>query len=861
MTRQPLPIDSLLGEIVAAVRAAGVLVLEAPPGAGKTTRVPPALLDAGLAGDKSIIVLEPRRIAARLSARRVAEERGERPGETVGYQVRFEDVSGPRTRLKYVTEGILTRQLLSEPNLGGVGAVVLDEFHERHVQSDVALALLLRLRRTRPDLKLVVMSATLDAAPLAEHLACPVVRSEGRVFPVTIEHLETPDERRIGEVAAAAVRRVTVPGTAGHVLVFLPGAAEIRQTQDACAEIAAHRGLDLKALHGDLPPDEQDRVLAPSPRRKIILATNVAETSVTIEGVTTVIDSGLARIASHSPWSGLPRLDVAKISRASAVQRAGRAGRTAPGTCLRLFTKADFDSRPEHHLPELLRVDLAETVLALRSAGIDPDSLAWLDPPPQGALAAGTGLLKQLGALDGDGNITHTGRGCARLPLHPRLARLVIEAGARGIGGLGCAAAALLGERDLRLSSHLRGSSSSGTSDLDDLLGVFLEARRLRFAPDRLRSLGVDAGGARRVERAREQIARAAGVREAALALTAAAETSLRIAALAAFPDRVCKRRARGAAELTLASGAAAKLSDQSCVRDAALLVALDAEERRDAPGAARGPPGRGGALVRLASAIEPEWLLDLFADDLRETSEPTWEPARERVEVISRLSFGSLVLEESRRPARQDQPAEAEAAAKLLLAQLRSGKDRVLDPALQAAVDEVKVRVALVAEHCPDAGLRRLEEPDVEAALLDLARGRSSLAELRAAQADLPAALVQRLGGDAPAKIARLAPAQVALASGRKLRVEYLPGQPPSVRSRLQDFFGSARGPAICAGRVPLVLHLLAPNQRAWQVTTDLEGFWTRHYPTVRKELMRKYPRHLWPEDGRTAAPPPQRR
>jgi ATP-dependent helicase HrpB len=858
--RTALPIDALLPEIVAALRTEGALVIEAPPGAGKTTRVPAALLDAGLVGDKSITVLEPRRIAARLSARRVAAERGERVGETVGYTVRFEDVGGPRTRLRYVTEGILTRQLLSDPELRGVGAVVLDEFHERHIHSDVALALLQRLqRRARRDLKLVVMSATLDAAGLADHLGCRVLRSEGRMYPVEVEHLEAPDDRRVGDQAAAAVRRITVPGTEGHVLVFLPGAGEIRQTQDACAEIAAHRGLSLLPLHGDLPPDEQDRVLAPSRDRKVILATNVAETSVTIEGVTAVIDTGLARVASHSPWSGLPRLEVSKISRASATQRAGRAGRTAPGRCLRLYTKGDFDSRPDHHAPELLRVDLAETVLSLRAAGLDPDALPWLDPPPPGALHTAHHLLRQLGALGSDGNITGAGRAAARLPLHPRLARLLMEAQARGIAGLGCAVAALLGERDLRIAARLRTSSASGTSDIDELLAAFLEARRVRFAPDRLRAQGVDAGSARRVERAREQLAHLVSAPDALREPTPAEETSLRVAALAAFPDRVCKRRAAGSQELTLAAGAPARLSDQSCVREAGLLVAIDAEERRDAPGAQRGPPGRGGTLVRIASAIEPDWLLDLFANDLRETTEPIWEPQRERVEVLSRLSYGSLVLEESRRPPRLDGGPEAEQAARLLLSQLRSGSSRALDPALQAAVDELRTRVELVASHCPDAGLRRLEDADVEAALLELALGRASLSDLR--EADLPGALVQRLGPEAASKLARLAPEHVALASGRRLRVEYAPGQPPAVRSRLQDFFGSARGPSICAGRVPLVLHLLAPSGRAQQVTSDLEGFWSRHYPAIRKELMRKYPRHSWPEDGRTAAPPAPRR
>ncbi|MFL5312088.1 MAG: helicase-related protein, partial [Myxococcales bacterium] len=354
--REPLPIDEVLPEVLGRMRGSSSLVVEAPAGAGKTTRIPPALLDL-VPGE--VVVLEPRRLAARAAARRVAEELGERPGETAGYQVRFDDVTGPRTRLRFVTEGVLTRRLLADPLLRGVSAVVLDEFHERHLQGDVALALLVRLMRgPRPDLKLLVMSATLEAAPVAAHLGCGTVRSEGRRFEVTIEHGERPDARRLGDQVAAAVRKLTVPGTSGDVLVFLPGAAEIRHAGEAVAELAAHRGLLVLPLHGDLPAEEQDRALAPSPRRKIILSTNVAETSVTVPGVTSVVDSGLARIPAHSPWSGLPSLQVAKISRASAAQRAGRAGRTAPGRALRLYSRADHDARPEHLSPEVRRLDL-----------------------------------------------------------------------------------------------------------------------------------------------------------------------------------------------------------------------------------------------------------------------------------------------------------------------------------------------------------------------------------------------------------------------------------------------------------------------------------------------------------------------
>ncbi|HET9553505.1 MAG TPA: helicase-related protein, partial [Anaeromyxobacteraceae bacterium] len=370
---QPLPIDPLLPEIVAALRAGPSLVIEAPPGAGKTTRVPAALVAAGLV-EGEVVVLEPRRLAARLAARRVAEELGERPGETVGYQVRFEDVSGPRTRIRYVTEGLLTRRLLADPSLRGVGAVLLDEFHERHLQGDLALALLRRLQRTsRPDLKLVAMSATLDAAPVARYLEAPTLRSEGRRFDVAVEYL-SPEEaarpdQRLEDLVARAVKRLLGEEPDGHLLVFLPGAAEIRWCGQRLAGLG-ELGVDVLPLHGDLPPEEQDRAVRPSARRKVILSTNVAETSVTIEGVVAVVDGGLARIASHSPWSGLPTLEVRRIARAAAAQRAGRAGRTRAGRCLRLYTRHDHDGRAAYETPEVEREDLSEPLLALASFGL-----------------------------------------------------------------------------------------------------------------------------------------------------------------------------------------------------------------------------------------------------------------------------------------------------------------------------------------------------------------------------------------------------------------------------------------------------------------------------------------------------------
>jgi len=873
---QPLPIDALLPEIAAALRAGPSLVVEAPPGAGKTTRVPRAILEAGLCGDGEVVVLEPRRLAARLAARRVAAELGERPGETVGYQVRFEEVAGPRTRIRYLTEGLLTRRLLSEPTLPGVGAVVLDEIHERHLPGDLALALLRRLQRTtRPDLLLLAMSATLDAGPVARFLGAPCLRAEGRRFEVEVEHL-SPEEaarpERLEELVARAIRRIhreagQAGAAAGDVLVFLPGAAEIRRGREALEQWAAGAGVDLLPLHGDLPPEEQDRAVRPGPRPKVILSTNVAESSVTIEGVTAVVDSGLARVASHSPWSGLPKLEVRKVSRASAAQRAGRAGRTGPGRALRLYTRHDHDQRPAFDLPEIQREDLAETLLALAGLGLrpavgtaGPGELELLEAPPGPALAAAAALLRRLGAIDAAGVLTSTGRSILALPVHPRLGRLVVEAAARGAAGEGALLAALLGERDLRERRLLEGGAlpPTGDSDLLELAHLFEEASRARFDPDRLRRMGVSPGAAQAVERSRRQLAGLARslpgpARAAARPPPGQVEAALLLATLAAYPDRVARRRAPGSDEVVLAGGGSARLDAACVVREAPLLAALDAEERRGDRRGPAGPAPRGGEVrVRVASAVTQEMLLDLFPGALRYQEVVAWNAAAERAEATERLLYEDLVLEEGRAA----YPDAGALSARLAEEALARGA-RAFAP--EGVVDSLLARLAFAAGHAPEAGIAPPSEADLAGALRQAAQGRRSFAELR--QADLPGALLGRLDPRARAALERLAPERILLPGGRSTRVHYQAGKPPWVESRLQDFFGLAQGPAVAGGRVPLVLHLLAPNGRAQQVTTDLAGFWERHYPALRRELSRRYPRHAWPEDPRTATPPPARR
>lgn len=854
-----LPIDICLPEIVASLGDASSLVVEAPPGAGKTTRVPAAVLDAGLARGRDVWVLEPRRLAARMAASRVAHERGERLGGAVGYQVRFDETAGPATRLRFVTEGVLTRRLLADPTLSDIGVVVLDEFHERHLQADLALALLKRLQRTaRPDLRLVAMSATLDAAPVARYLDdCPVIRSEGRLFDVAVEHLPRPDDRPLAEQVASAVARLVGEGLDGDVLVFLPGAAEIRRARDACAPIASRANLLVLPLHGDLSAAEQDRAVRPADTRKVILSTNVAETSVTIEGVVAVVDSGLARVAGHSPWSGLPTLTVARVSQASASQRAGRAGRLRPGRCIRLYTAQDFAARPAYETPEIERLDLAEPALELHAAGFaDLSTFDWFEPPTAEALDAAEGLLGTLGAIDEKGAITTTGRRMLALPLHPRLARIVVEAATRGVALEGCLIAALVGERDIRernafSTGRERRTAAHGDSpsDLLDLMDLFRQAQTAGFDANRTKRIGLDPNAVRSVDRVRahlERIVRREFVVENRSTLTDEQERSVLLAILSGYPDRVARRRtpsqdARRGAEsidLVLANGTAAELSPESTVRQAEFVVAVDADERRD------GRSGRRGAtLVRLASAIDADALFDLFPEAIAETVESRWNARDERVESVSRLMYGQIALTESRVSA-----DNAQAARLLADAALGAGLDGFVD---RDTLDRWLARVAFVARCFPEAGFPELSHDDARRALAAMCAGRASFAEVR--NAARSGELLDRMRGalsrEQSRLVAAMAPDRVRLAKGREVRVHYEAGKPPWIASRLQDFFGMRESPRIADGRAALVLHLLAPNQRPVQVTSDLAGFWERHYPQIRRELGRRYPRHAWPE------------
>jgi ATP-dependent helicase HrpB len=747
-----------------------------------------------------------------------------------------------------------------------VAAVVLDEFHERHLATDLALALLRALQRDRrPDLRLAVMSATLEADPVRDFLdGCPLLRSEGRAFPVEVEHLAHPDDRHLADQVTAAVRRLCQETADGDLLVFLPGAGEIRRCAEALAPLADSRRLVLLPLHGDLSPAEQNRAVRPSPGpgapRKVILSTNVAETSVTIEGVVAVVDSGLARIASHSPWTGLPTLTVDRISQASAIQRAGRAGRTRPGRALRLYTRHDLDSRRAFEVPEIARLDLAEALLTLGALGVrDMAEFAWFEVPPAASLDAASELLRRLGAVAADGRLTETGRQLLRFPVHPRLARLVVEGERRGVGGPAATLAALVSEGDIAEEARARfggppgrSGPAGGSADLLERLDRFEQARAARFSRDRLRGLGVNVRAAEAVDRARRQLQGAltgAGGAAPRGASPDAIDEALALATLAAFPDRVMRRRSPGASEAVLASGGTAEVGP---LPPQDLLVAVDVEERA----AAGGRRGGSGVKVRLAVGIEPESLLDLFGDDLASTDDLVWNDQSARVERVTRLSYGAIVLEETRRPA----PPSEEASVLLARAALASSPAAGSDPASAAdpGFGTLAVRLALLRESFPAAEIPTVDGSTLEQAVVAACAGRVSLAQLRDADpralwlAALPPAVTRLLRAETPERLR--------LPGGREVPVHYEAGKPPWIESRLQDFFGATSGPTICAGRVPLTLHLLSPAGRAVQVTSDLAGFWRQHYPAIRRELSRRYPRHSWPEDGATAAPPARR-
>jgi ATP-dependent helicase HrpB len=842
-----LPIDDVLPEITATLRESRNLVLVAPPGAGKTTRVPPAILAANLLSKDhpTLVMLQPRRVAARTVAARIADENNWTLGEQVGYHVRFDRKLTARTRVRVLTEGILTRQLLDDPFLEGIGAVLLDEFHERSLFTDVAIALLREVQQTvRPDLILVVMSATLEAEPVAKYLGdCPTVRAAGRAFPVAISY--APDSPPLPQRVASAIDRAVDQTDAGDVLAFLPGAEEIRRAMDSLG----HRNdLLVLPLYGSLSPQEQNLALRPATKQKVILATNIAETSLTIDGVRTVIDSGFARVASYDVDRGLDRLDLQRISLASATQRAGRAGRTAPGRCVRLWSESEklepFD------LPEIRRVDLASTVLSLHAWG-KPQvrTFGWYEAPLEETITAAEDLLTMLGALSADGNITPMGQKLSSVPTHPRLARLMLAAAEKGLLHEGAALAALMAEKDILLPG--RGPAVASTSDLLYRLQLLEDAERQRFSPS-LSDRGIDVMSARQTAKTRDELLRVgqqmatnskaepgrAGPDKAPQSAGLMEEHLLQLP-LNAYPDRVVKRRDSDPTAGIMVGGTGVRFARESTVKQGDYVLAIDL--RHDARSTSR------EALVRIASLIEVDWLADMFPNSVRKQRGVEFDPQKQRVIGFVRSWYRDLLLEDDRNAA-VDPMAAGDALAKALAP--KAAEWFATDEASQ----NLLTRVAMLRQHMPEHPWPTFSDEELADALAELCAGKRSVEELK--QQGLSNALRSRLVYPMDRLLEEHAPESLEVPTGNKIRLEYSATNPPVLAVRLQELFGWTETPKLANGRVRVRLHLIGPNYRPVQVTDDLKNFWSTTYFQVRKDLRARYPKHSWPEEPLLAKP-----
>jgi ATP-dependent helicase HrpB len=802
-----LPVDEALPRLKAALEAGNAAVLVAPPGAGKTTRVPLALLDAPWLAGRRIVMQEPRRLAARAAARRMAATLGEAVGETVGYRVRFDSKVGPRTRIEVVTDGLFLRMLQDDPSLPGIGCVIFDELHERGLDTDLSFALVREAQTAlREDLRVIAMSATLDPGPVAERLGgAASIESAGRMFPVETRHLDREASGRIEDTVATAIRRA-IAEESGSTLVFLPGVGEIRRVEERLRGLGPT--IDVAPLYGDLSPAEQDRAIAPSPagRRKVVLATSIAETSLTIEGVRIVIDSGFMRVPRFSPRSGMTRLETVRVSLASADQRRGRAGRLEPGVCYRLWTEETGRGLLAFTPPEILDADLAPLALELAAWGVgDAASLPWLTPPPAASLATARALLADLGAFDDAGAITRHGRAMVRLGQHPRLAHLVLKGREVGQGKVAALLVAILGERDfLRLPPGQR------DADLRHRVDIALSGK----APRQILEV------ARRLAQGKDSDSSMTG---ALLAL--------------AYPDRIGRRRAATAGRYLLSGGRGAALPEGDPMANEEFLVVAETD------GSAQ------DSRIFLAAPIAAGEIEELYADRIVAEEIVRWSPRDGAVLARQRRRLGALLLED--RPLTQPDAEKVKTAMLDGIRQLGLG-------ALPWSNDLARwrERIAFLRTHdetWPDLSDAALAAT-LEAWLAPFLEGVSRRDHL--ARVDLAAALKALVPWDRGRELDRLVPTHIAVPSGSHVPVDYTNPAEPTLSVRLQEMFGLSDTPRIAGGKVPLIIHLLSPARRPVQVTRDLASFWATGYRSVKAELKGRYPRHYWPDDPLIAEP-----
>ncbi|NTV31843.1 MAG: ATP-dependent helicase HrpB [Deltaproteobacteria bacterium] len=830
------PIDEILPKLKETVLAGPSVVLQAPPGSGKTTRTPLALLE-GIPPEKGrILMLEPRRIAAVSAARWMAKTLGEEIGGTMGYSIRFESRVSEKTRIEVVTEGILTRRIQTDPGLKGVAMVIFDEFHERSLQADLSLALCLDIRRAlRKDLKILVMSATLDCGPVASLLdGAPVISSAGEAFPVEERYGPDEQDRPLQAKIAAAVL-TALRETSGDILVFLPGGGEIRACFESLRTALEGKaaGISIHPLYGDLPFEEQERAILPSAKRKIVLATNIAETSLTIEGVKVVIDSGLTRRLQHDPATGMNRLVTVAASKAAAEQRKGRAGRLGPGVCYRLYSRHTFQGMIPFTPPEMLLADLSPLILELALWGVkDPTELSWLDPPPKAAWESGLRLLMELGALDPKGSATPVGRWMARLPLHPRLGRLSQRAAELGCPRLGADLAAVLSERDI-LRREAAGFMAYGEgSDLGGRLDLLRRWRKQKEAPG-----GTDPWTLRAVDRASQQLLRlmAGGDSRACREEEGATIPHL---LLRAFPDRVAKRREEGNGRFILCQGRGVRLPSTSRLAKSPFIIAAQVDAGEKAEG-----------MVHLAEPVVEDLLREELSQSIESIRRVEWDKREGRIIATVEEKLGALQLS-----AKPFAPKEEEVAP-LLCEAIRSGSARIVfgEEARQLQGRASLMKRTFPAENWPDLSETSLLSVPAEWLIpwLKGVRTREQLATL-----DLLPALRARLSREQQRLLNERAPTSLLVPSGHRVTLDYASGDIPILAVKLQEMFGLADTPKISGGRVKVLLHLLSPARKPVQVTQDLRGFWNSGYQQVKKELKGRYPKHPWPDDPWKAVP-----
>ena len=840
-----LPIYEIEDEIIARLTATKRLVLQAPTGSGKSTQVPQMLLKHGLLGSGQCVVLQPRRLAARMLANRVAHELNVQLGREVGYQVRFENCVSAATRIKFETEGILLRQLIADSTLKGISAVIFDEFHERHLYGDITLARALNIQeKCRPDLLIVVMSATLDAAELEDYLwPCAVLTSQGRTFPVNIEYLP----RRLGanppppwELAADAFSNFVAAGGKGDVLVFMPGGFEISQTITAIRNVSESRGFLVLPLHGELSPRDQDAAVARYEQPKIVVATNVAETSITIDGVRLVIDSGLARIARYDANRGINTLLVEKISQASSDQRAGRAGRTAPGRCMRLWSQPEHDERAPQELPEIKRLDLSEVVLTLKAAGVeDLRAFHWLEKPDEISLTHAEELLRDLSALDHAGQITAIGRKMLAFPVHPRYARMLLAAQEYGCVYQACLVAALTQGRDLLM----RGGGKDVQNDRDDLLGekatsdfwilmrAWNYAAKNQFRLDACRRLGIHAVTAKQVGPLFDQFLHIAKDEGLDTTPREVKDEALQKCILIGFSDRVARRLDQGTLRCELVHGRRGVLARESVVSKAELFVVAEIRE-------VGGRDNEVNTILSAATAIEVAWLKELFPDDIKSEVHVHWDAQAKRVMAAELLRFRDLAL-----AAKRIDPPPADAAARLLAEEINAG--RLLLPNWDHHVEQWLLRLKLLCQHCADLQLPPITDDDKKSIIEQLCHGAVSYKDIK--EREVKPVVMSWLSSAQRELLDKHAPERLTLSNGRTPKVNYEEGRAPFISLRIQELYDVTQTPKLALGRVAVTAHILTPGMKPIQVTSDLASFWREQYPKIKSELQRKYPKHEW--------------